>query len=177
MPISGDFAALAGWYKRLAKLQDASKEIAQAVAPKVEGLVNDTFREQASPEGEAWTPTKSGAPAFGGSDSGGRVFARLVGKSTVRVSVLYPLHFHQDGTHTKGRKFQRAMRRSLRKEGYSARGIRGIVDQFDIGRRAGAYHDPPRPMIPEGDIPAKWADTITSTARPILAAAGATERK
>lgn len=107
--LTGDFAALATFYGRLRKFSEASRKIAQAVSPKVEGLVNEGFAGQHGPNGEVWPPTKSGAPAFGGGDSGGRVLSRLVGKSSVRTTVLWPLHFHQDGTHRIGRKRGRAI--------------------------------------------------------------------
>lgn len=113
MGLTGDFAALAQFYTKLKKLPEASREIAKALAPKTEKLVGETFSAQASPEGAPWPATKSGAPAFGGGDAGGRVLSRLVGKATVRTTILYPLHFHQDGTHKVGRKRASIIRKAI----------------------------------------------------------------
>jgi hypothetical protein len=113
MPLQGDFAALADFYTRLRKFSETGRRIATELAPKVEGLVGQTFAAQAGPNGEAWPATKSGAPAFGGGDAGGRVLSRLAGKASVRTTVLYPLHFHQDGTHVVGKKRGAAIRRSI----------------------------------------------------------------
>jgi hypothetical protein len=111
--LTGDFAALADFYTRLRKFSDTGRRIAQELAPKVEGLVGRTFAEQAGPDHEAWTPTKSGAPAFDGGDAGGRVLSRLSGKASITTSLLYPLHFHQDGTHVVGKKRGAAIRRLI----------------------------------------------------------------
>mgnify|MGYP000886454205 CR=1 FL=1 len=103
MPLSVD-KGLAAFEKKLAKLPEASQKIAIALAPKTSKLVGESFSSQASPVGAPWPATKSGAPAFGGSGAMGYVLSRLAGKLTVRTSVLYPLHFHQDGTHVVGKK-------------------------------------------------------------------------
>jgi hypothetical protein len=114
MPLGGNgFAELAGFMRGLKKLPDASREIAIQLAPKTAELVGDTMAAQTSPTGEAWQPTKSGAPAFGGSSALGFVLSRLSGKASVRTTVLYPLHFHQDGTHKVGRKRGRAIARGI----------------------------------------------------------------
>lgn len=113
MALTGDFAALADFYTRLRKFSETGKRIATELAPKVEGLVGQTFAEQAGPNHEAWPATKSGAPAFGGGDAGGRVLSRLSGKSSVSTTLLYPLHFHQDGTHVVGKKRGAAIRRGI----------------------------------------------------------------
>lgn len=113
MPLKGDLTALGGFAKKLQKLPEASAEIALALAPKVAGLVDETFAAQASPSGVSWTPTKSGEPAFAGGETAGRVLSRLVGKATVSTTLLYPLHFHQDGTHVVGRKRGAAIRRGF----------------------------------------------------------------
>lgn len=104
MPLRGDLKALGGFLKKLQKLPDASREIAVALGPVVGSLVEESFQSQASPNGGSWPATKSGAPAFGGSEGMGYVLSRLVGKLSIRTTVLYPLHFHQDGTHRIGRK-------------------------------------------------------------------------
>jgi hypothetical protein len=179
MPLGGNgFAELAGFLRGLKKLTDASREIAVALAPKTSELVGETMAAQTSPTGEAWPATKDGSPAFGGSNALGYVLSRLSGKSSVRTTVLYPLHFHQDGTHAKGRKHQRKVRAKLRREGYSRAGIKGVVAQLEAGRKAGAYHDPPRPLIPgEGDpIPARWDETIRKTASEVMLKYGAVAR-
>lgn len=113
MALTGDFQALAAFYGKLRKFSDTGRRIAQELAPKVEALVGQTFAEQAGPDHEPWPPTVSGAPAFGGGDAGGRVLSRLAGKSSVRTTVLYPLHFHQDGTHRVGRKRAAAIKRKI----------------------------------------------------------------
>lgn len=175
MPLQGDFSALAAFHNRLRKLSGATREIALTVSPQIEGLVNGSFAGQSTPYGESWTPTKSGAPAFGGGDSGGRVLVRLVGKATVKTSVLYPLHFHNQGTHAGGRKAQAKLRKKLRGEGYSRAGIKGVLQQLNAGRKAGAWHDPPRPMIPDdaAGIPPEWSNTIRQAATAVLSKAGA----
>ena len=218
MPITGDFAAYADFYGRLRKFSDVSRKIAVELAPKVEGLVGESFTAQQSPTGVSWPATKSGAPAFAGGDAGSRVLSRLVGKSSIRTTVLYPLHFHQDGTHVVGKKRGKKIASSI-VGGYtravlSQHGLSGgkprrrkdeseaafalRVARFEAAkqtrqearlsarkhasraiteaRAAGGWHDPPRPMIPdEGDpIPPRWVETITETARPILAEVGAT---
>lgn len=113
MALTGDFAALADFYSRLRKSSDIGRRIATELAPKVEGLVGQTFAEQAGPNHEAWPPTQSGAPAFEGGDAGGRVLSRLAGKASIKTIVLYPLHFHQDGTHRVGKKRGAAIRRAI----------------------------------------------------------------
>jgi hypothetical protein len=112
VPLTGDLTALGGYLKKLQKLPEASREIAVALAPKVAGLVEETFSNQASPVGAPWPATKSGAAAFGGSAGLGYVFSRLRGLSVV-TSVLFPLHFHQDGTRTIGKKRMRAIRSKI----------------------------------------------------------------
>jgi signal recognition particle subunit SEC65 len=109
MPLKGDMQAFAGFLVKLKKLTQASRDIATAFAPKVAGLVEESFSRQASPLGAPWPATKTGAAAFGGGEALGRVLSRVVGKATVRTTVLYPLHFHQDGTHKIGRKRGRAI--------------------------------------------------------------------
>lgn len=104
MPLSGDLQAIRGLSKKLEKLQTAPQAIARALSPRIAPLVTETFAAQAGPSGGAWPPTKSGAPAFVGSDASMRVLSRLTGKASVRTTVLFPLHFHQDGTHVVGRK-------------------------------------------------------------------------
>lgn len=113
MPLTGDFAALADFYTRLRKFSETGRRIATELAPKVEALVGQTFAEQAGPDHSPWPPTVSGAPAFGGGDAGGRVLSRLVGRASIKTIVLYPLHFHQDGTHRVGRKAAAAIRRKI----------------------------------------------------------------
>lgn len=108
MPLRGDLTALGGFLKKLQKLPDASREIAVALGPVVGGLVEESFESQSSPVGAPWPATKSGEPAFGGSQGMGYVLSRLVGKS-IRTTVLYPLHFHQDGTKRVGRERGRAI--------------------------------------------------------------------
>lgn len=112
MALSGGFAALNGFFRAIRKLPDAAKEIARELSPKVSELVGESFSSQASPTGQTWPATKSGAPAFGGSDALGYVLSRVVGLS-VRTTVLYPLHFHQDGTHAVGRKRGREIARKI----------------------------------------------------------------
>lgn len=113
MPLKGDFSELSGFLKKLQKLPDASREIAIKFAPRTAALVGETMAAQESPYGDPWTPTKSGAPAFGGASALGYVLTRLVGKNAVRTTVLYPLHFHQDGTHKVGRKRGRVIARKV----------------------------------------------------------------
>lgn len=113
MALKGDFGELAGFLKKLQKLPGAGREIAIKLAPKTAALVGETMAAQTSPTGEPWPETKSGAPAFGGSSALGHVFSRLVGKSAVRTTVLYPLHFHQDGTRRVGRKRMAAIRKGI----------------------------------------------------------------
>lgn len=113
MPLTGDFKALEAFEKRLGKLKDASRAIAERVSPKIATLVTSTFGAQSTPYGIGWIPTKSGAPAFGGGDAAGRVLVRLVGKNMIRTSVLYPLHFHNAGTHFIGRKRGAAISRRV----------------------------------------------------------------
>lgn len=109
----GDLKALGGYLKKLQKLPEATRDIAVKLAPKVASLVGETMSAQTSPAGAPWLPTKSGAPAFGGASSLGYVFSRVAGKSAVRTTVLYPLHFHQDGTRRIGRKRMRAIANSV----------------------------------------------------------------
>lgn len=109
----GNFSELASFLQKLQKLPEASQKIARALAPKVAALVEQTVVAQTSPTGEPWPATKSGAPAFGGATALGHVFSRLAGKSTVRTTVLYPLHFHQDGTMRVGRKGGAKIRRAI----------------------------------------------------------------
>lgn len=104
MPLKGDLKALGGFLQKLQKLPQATQQIAVALAPVVGGLVEESFETQGAPNGASWPATKSGEPAFGGSQGMGYVLSRLVGKSRIRTTVLYPLHFHQDGTHKIGRK-------------------------------------------------------------------------
>lgn len=178
MSLRGDFAELAGFMRGLKKMNGASREIAIALAPKTSALVGETMQAQQGPNGEAWPPTKSGAPAFGGANALGYVLSRLSGKNSVRTTVLYPLHFHQDGTHAQGRKYQRKLRAKLRKEGYTKQGIKGAIAAVDTARKAGGWHDPPRPLIPdEGQaIPPRWEDVIRATARDVMLKYGAEER-
>lgn len=112
MPLTGGTQALAGFLRGIRKLPDAAKEIARELSPKVSELVGESFAAQASPTGQSWPATKSGEPAFGGSNALGYVLSRVVGKS-VRTTVLYPLHFHQDGTHAVGRKRGREIARQI----------------------------------------------------------------
>ena len=214
--LTGDFAALTDFYSRLKKLGGGvSAEIAKNVSPKVEALVNTSFASQSSPEGAGWPATKSGKPAFGGGDSGGRVFVRLVGKATIKSSVLYPLHFHNAGTHRVGRKRAAAIRKAItgvaskaaasgikvprkRKDespfAYQQRlaimaarraarseAVKSVKHRASFAvqeaRAKGGWHDPPRPMIPENDIPPSWEKTIKDAAREVMAKYGATEKR
>jgi hypothetical protein len=216
--LSGQFSELSGFLRRLQKFSEKSREIAIRLAPEVSELVHESFEMQASPEGVAWPRTKSGAPAFEGKAPMGHVLSRVVGKSSIRTTVLFPLHFHQDGTHRIGRKRGRAIASKItggyarsvlaqhglkgaaprQRKGESDAAFAARVERFARAkavrkeaqlaakkhaaaaiaeaRTAGGWHDPPRPMIPgENDpIPARWVETITETARPILAEIGAT---
>lgn len=98
MPLRGDLTALGGFLRKLQKLPGASQEIARELAPVVSGLVGESFESQSSPVGAPWPATQTGAPAFGGSEALGYTLTRLAGKNAIRTTVLYPLHFHQDGT-------------------------------------------------------------------------------
>jgi hypothetical protein len=88
------------------------------------------------------------------------------------------LHFHNAGTHAGGRKAQRALRRELKGQGYSKAGIKGALAAFDAQRKAGAWHDPPRPMIPDDadGIPPVWERTIRDAAIEVMRGAGAEVR-
>ncbi len=216
--LRGQFDELSGFMRRLQKFNDTSRRIAVELAPKTAALVGESFTAQASPEGVSWPATKSGEPAFGGGDALGYVLSRVSGKSSIRTTVLFPLHFHQDGTHRIGRKRGRALASKIvggyaravlaqhglkgsaprQRKGESDEAFHRRVEAFARAKQvrqeaklsarkhaasaiaearvAGGWHDPPRPMIPdEGDpIPSRWVETITETARPILAEIGAT---
>lgn len=132
MPLKSDASALKAFEAKLRKLPEASKAIARAIAPTVQELANKTIADQAGPNGEDWPATKSGAAAFAGSSTAGRILARVVKDGrAVRVTVLYPLHFHQEGTHTIGRKRSSAIRRNVL-NAYSG----AVLKQ--MGLRAGA---------------------------------------
>jgi hypothetical protein len=111
--VTGNFDALAAFHNRIKKLPEAARKIAIALSPKVEKLVDNTIATATTPYGEGWVPKKDGGQALAGSDSGGRVLVRLVGKATIRTAILYPYHFHDAGTHTIGRKRGAAIRRSI----------------------------------------------------------------
>lgn len=215
--MKGDFGELAGFMKKLQKLPQATRDIAIKLAPKLSALVGETMAAQESPTGQEWPATKSGSPAFGGSSSLGYVLSRLVGKASIRTTVLYPLHFHQDGTRRVGRKRMRAIRQAIlggagRKAAASiavprkrkdesefayqqrlaaimarkaarAEAVKGAKMRADFAaeqaRSASGWHDPPRPLIPdEGDaIPDRWNATIGDTAREVMKAAGAEEKR
>jgi hypothetical protein len=113
MALNGDFNALAAFHNRIKKLPEATRKIAIALSPKVEKLVDSTIAAAQTPYGEGWVPKKDGGQALAGSDSGGRVLVRIVGKATVRTAILYPFHFHDGGTHAIGRKRGAAIRRGI----------------------------------------------------------------
>lgn len=193
MPLKGDLQALRGFEKKLSKLKGASQEIARRVSPKIEPLVNESIGASATPYGDPWKPTKSGQPALSGAVSSGRVLVRLVGKSTIRTALLYPLHFHHGGTRTHGRRAQRKMRRDLEAEmkvktlGAAGRvaarlAIKRKLGWFEAMRRAGMagnVWDPERPIIPSDaqGVPAPWGVVITGEAREVMREAGAVEKK
>lgn len=180
MALTGDTKALEAFGKRIRKLEGVPRVVAEKASPKISALVTASFGAQSSPYGAGWVPTKSGAPAFGGGNALGRVLVRLVGKATIRTSVLYPLHFHNAGTHTHGRKYQARMRKALRAEGYGRAGIKGIVKEYDVARRhAGNVHDPARPMIPDEaeGIPKPWETEIRQAAHEAMGRDLVTERR
>lgn len=125
MPLSGDAGALGFFEKRIRKLSSASQEVARALVPATAGLVREQIQAQQSPSGAPWIPTQSGAAAFVGSDAAGRVLSRLAGKLTVTTTVLFPLHFHQEGTHSIGRKRGAAVKRAVI-GGYAANVLRSL---------------------------------------------------
>jgi hypothetical protein len=139
MALKGDFSELSGFLKKLQKLPDASREIAVALAPKTAALVGETMAAQTGPNGEPWPATKSGSPAFGGSSALGYVLSRLSGKSTVRTTVLYPLHFHQDGTHKIGRKRGRKIASKYLGDVLKSLGFKGGMPRRRKGESDEAY--------------------------------------
>ena len=177
MPLSGDFNALAAFFSKLKKLDGVSRKIAIEASPKIEALVDATIAAAQSPYGVGWKPKKGGGQALAGSSSAGRVLVRLVGKSQIKTSVLYPYHFHDGGTFSGGRIAMRAVRKKLRKEGYTRKGIAGAIKQLEAGRKtAGNVHDPERPIVPresEG-IPGEWEAKVKTAAVEVMKAGGAT---
>lgn len=113
MPLVSDGGSLREFERRLRKLPEAQKSMARQIAPVCEKLANSTIEEQRSPFGEPWVATKTGVPAFLGSTTAGRILSRVVSDREVRTTVLYPLHFHQDGTHVVGRKRGASIKRGI----------------------------------------------------------------
>ena len=126
MGFSGNPGEVKAYAKRLAHLAANSKYIAKGAAPKVEALVKRTIAAGTDPYGAAWTPSKSGGSVLSGAGSSGDITVRVERSGrAIKTVVGGTLRFHHDGTRTKGRKFQKALRKKLKSEATTAPGSRG----------------------------------------------------
>jgi len=175
--ITGDTAQIAKFIEQVGGMKQATKKIGKAVLPKLEGLIEAEFSSSTGPYGQTWQPKKDGGAPFVGHSASKRVKFKLLNEGrTIRTTVAYPMHFHQDGTFSGGRKTQRRLRKKLRLEGFKGRALKAEVNAR-IGERV--QHDPARPIIPDDakGIPAPWGAAIVEAAVPIMAAGGATPAK
>lgn len=169
--ITGDYGALRRYVVQLIGMKEATRQIARAAVPKITEIIDQQFSSGTDPYGNAWVPLKTGQQPFSGRDSAGRVDVRLVddGKA-IRTTVVYPMHFHQDGTHSGGRKAARKLRRASKRQGVDI----GKALSEERARAAGGVHCPQRPIIPDsGDAPDKWTLAIQEAAKAEMAALGA----
>lgn len=171
------------WAASLAKdLPRATQAVAESTVPRVEKLIAAEFAAGADPYGDAWTPTRSGGKAFAGTNASGKVRLSLrkgsggAGGGTsvqaIRVSVEFPMHFHNAGTKAGGKKTRKKERASLRREGYTRKAITAILKERAASR---GQRLPARPIIPSNGkgIPPAWEAAIRAGASDVMARVGA----
>jgi hypothetical protein len=172
--MSGDFAALRKFIAKIGGLATGSSAVASRIIDEATGpiraLIDGEFSSASSPYGDAWQPNKDGGEPFAGSDAAGRVSINKIGAKTLRASPAYPMHFHQDGTHSGGRKAQRKLAAGLRRQGAGKGDIKAAKEQL---RASGGMHDPARPIVPTDDegVPNAWEDALRTAATKIMAEA------
>ncbi len=170
--LSGDFAALKRFIAKIGGLATGDSAVAERIIDEATGpiraLVEAEFSSASSPYGDAWVPKKDGGAPFAGSDAAGRISINKVGAKALRASPAYPMHFHQDGTHSGGRKAQRQLATKLRRGGAGKGDIKAAKEQL---RASGGVHDPARPVVPTDDegIPTAWEDALRTAATKIMA--------
>ena len=181
MGFTGNPGEVKAYAKRLAHLAANSKYIAKGAAPKIAALVKKTANAGTDPYGAPHVPAKSGGKALAGAGGSGDISVRVERSGrAIKVVVDGILRFHHDGTRTKGRKFQKALRKKLKAEGYNRAGIKGAVGDFRKQRAEGSIGkvwDPKRPLIPNETrgIPPAWKAPVLEAAHELLDKVGATQ--
>lgn len=114
--VTGDFAALKQFAKKVEGLKNATKYIAAAAAPKIAARATVQINGQETPYGEAWIASKSGKPLLQGTAADVTVRLKSGGKA-IRISIGYPLAFHNDGTRRGGKKTAAKLRAAQKARG------------------------------------------------------------
>jgi hypothetical protein len=114
--VSGDFAALKKFAKGVDGLKNATKYIAAAAAPKIAARATLQINGQETPYGEAWIASKSGKPVLQGTAADVSVRLKQGGRA-IRISIGYPLAFHNDGTRRGGKKTAARLRAAQKARG------------------------------------------------------------
>lgn len=147
-------------------------------------LVQRGFREQVAPDGEAWAPLKrrrGRQGKKGRSDKILRDTGVLRNSFTMREatadgfvvgsSVQYAAH-HQFGTEGRPEAATRVQavnkRGKFMKHSKAAKQKRGAVAFRILNFQAGGGKIPARPMLPQGELPERWAKRLERTATTFL---------
>lgn len=173
--LTGDFGAIEAYKAKLKELKKATAKIAKVATPKLTTLVSGEFSAGAGPYGKPWQAKKDGGAPFAGSDAAGRVRFRLISDNTLRVSVAFPMHFHQLGTKSFGKKTQKRLRAVLRGLGAKKKEIAAGIEEARVSL-GGGQRLPAREIIPtdaEG-IPSTWERALQESAVDVMKSFGAT---
>lgn len=112
---------LRAYAKTLGGLKEAGKRIGAIAAPKIVARAALQAEMQCSPYGTPWQPGKAGGSVLTTSPASIEVTLRNAG-TAIRVRLLYPLGFHNDGTYRVGRKRGAVVRRKFIGAGLKAVG-------------------------------------------------------
>lgn len=145
--VRGDFHKLKAWKTLFEKAPELLKPMSQDMAEEILGLVQDGFRSQSDPYGEAWAPKKR--------DDGRSI---LVGKtSRLRRG------WHREKVNERGFVIAPSVKYATAHQDPRAR--------KGWGKRPGALTRlPRRAMVPYRGLPPDWRKALTSIARDHLRA-------
>lgn len=164
--------------------QETRKRLNEELARESIKLVHRGFREQVAPDGTPWAPLKRQRGRQGKKKRGDRIlrdWGSLRNSFTMRdasadgfvvgSSVQYA-QYHQFGT--QGRKKPATRVQAVNKRGKfmkhskAAKQKRGAVAFRILNFQAGGGKIPARPMLPEGELPERWAKPLERAARKFL---------
>lgn len=169
MGVVGNLDKLAA---RVLKLKAVAEKSIRDAAPKIQGLIEAEFSAGSGPYGAPWQAKKDGGAPFSGTSADGWVKVKVIGKTTIKATIVKPGVFHNAGTKSFGRKSAKALRAALKLEGYARKGIKGIVAE----RKSGAVvRLPQRQILPdEGTgIPPTWQKAMRAAVTKNMLEAGA----